>query len=226
MLDVLRMSRHVHLLDRREALRWIVRTSASVAGLSLVGACGEGPSSSPDAGLRSDADGRAACTPTTSDVLGPYYRAGAPSRVAIASATEPGERLRLEGIVVGPDCIPLAGATLDIWQADKDGTYYEPNAGEPYRLRGKLETAADGTWQLETIKPGNYKLGATTWRPAHIHFTVTHPRHRSVTTQIYFEGDPFLPPNDGCTACGSDDPARIVRLAAGRGELQLALASA
>lgn len=219
------MSRRIHVLDRREALRWIARTSVGVAGLSIFG-CGDDPATSE---LDSGVDTGQRCSPTKADALGPYYRSGAPSRMTIASPTEPGERLRLEGRVVGADCAPLAGAVLDIWQADKDGTYYEPNAGEPYRLRGKLETAADGTWQLDTIRPGNYMLDATSWRPAHIHFTVSHPRFRSVTTQIYFEGDPFLPPNDGCTTCGSDDPARIVRLLSGaagvRGELELVLAA-
>lgn len=197
-----------------------------MAGLSMFG-CGDAPGSDLDSGVDTDATGRT-CSATTADALGPYYRSGAPSRTVIASPTEPGERLRLEGRVVGADCVPIAGAVLDIWQADKDGTYYEPNAGEPFRLRGKLETAADGTWQLDTIRPGNYMLGARAWRPAHIHFTVSHARFRSVTTQIYFEGDPYLPPNDGCTTCGSDDPARIVRLVSGtagvRGELELVLA--
>ncbi len=226
------MNHRVHTLDRRELLRWLARTSAGVAGLSLLDACDDQPGSvAPDASADPNVDGSsAACTPTTSDVLGPYYRPGAPSRMAIASSTEPGERLWLEGVVVGPDCAPIAGAVLDIWQADKDGTYYEPAAGEPYRLRGKLTTAADGSWQLETIRPGNYKLGATSWRPAHIHFTVSHPMFRSVTTQIYFAGDPYLPPNDGCTGCGSDDPARIVSLVQAttgkRGELDLVLARA
>lgn len=218
------MSERIHTLDRRQLLRWIGRTSAGLAGWSLLGGCSE-----QGGAIEPATDGStAACAPTSSDVLGPYYRAGAPSRVTIAAATEPGERLRLEGIVVGEDCAPLSGVVLDVWQADKDGAYYEPNAGEPYRLRGKLATADDGTWQLETIRPGNYKLGASSWRPAHIHFTVSHPSFRKLTTQIYFESDPFLPPNDGCTACGSDDPARIVRLKQGssatRGELKIALA--
>ena len=221
------MTARIRTLDRRDALRWIGGTSVGVAGLSLLGACGDEPTS--EQAYSTDASS-AACPPTTSDVLGPYYRSGAPSRMAIASPTEPGERLRLEGGVVGPDCAPLVGAVLDIWQADKDGTYYEPMAGEAYRLRGKLQSGADGTWQLDTIRPGNYKLGATTWRPAHIHFTISHFGYRTVTTQLYFAGDPFLPPNDSCTSCGSDDPARIVRLVAGatglRGELRLALGTA
>lgn len=170
------------------------------------------------------------CAPTTSDVLGPYYRSGAPSRMAIAAATEPGERLVLDGRVTGPNCEPLVGAVLDVWQANKDGTYYEPAGAEPFRLRGKFVSADDGTWQLQTIRPGNYALAANSWRPAHLHFTITHPGYRTLTTQIYFKGDPFLPPNDGCTTCGSDDPARIISLSAGtlglRGELAVALARA
>lgn len=220
------MSRRIHTLDRRELLRWVGRMSAGLAGWSLLGGCnGQGEAIEPAI------DGStAACPRTSRDVLGPYYRPGAPSRMTIAAATEPGERLRLEGVIVGEDCAPLSGAVLDVWQADKDGAYYEPNAGEPYRLRGKLASAEDGSWQLETIRPGNYKLDASSWRPAHIHFTVSHPSFRSLTTQIYFEGDPFLPPNDGCTTCGSDDPARVVRLMPGsagvRGELRIALARA
>ncbi len=213
-------------LDRRQLLRWLARASAGVAGLGLLG-CGGGDGMPGDGHDAAPGGDGGTCAPTTSDVLGPYYRPGAPSRMTIASATEPGERLILEGVVLGPDCAPLAGAVIDVWQADQDGRYYEPTGVEPYRLRGKLATAADGSWQLATIRPGNYKLDATLWRPAHVHVTVTQPGFRSLTTQLYFEGDPFLPPNDGCTTCGSDDPARILRLVPAmtgmRGELQLVL---
>lgn len=221
--------RSVLTLDRRELLTWIARTSAAAAGVHWLAACGDGAAEVPDASPLADASGdstTAMCAATTPDVLGPYYRPGAPSRMTIASPTEAGERLVLAGAVVGPDCRPLAGATLDFWQADKDGRYYEPTGPEPFRLRGKLQAGADGSWELHTIKPGNYMLSATLWRPAHIHVTVTHPGYRSVTTQLYFEGDPFLPPNDGCTTCGSDDPARIMRITAGRADMQLALARA
>ena len=220
------MSTRIARLDRRQVLSWIARTSAGV----VLAGCGDSPAAEPlDAPPEADATANV-CAPTSSDVLGPFYRPGAPSRMTIASNAEPGDRLVFDGVVVGPDCAPLAGAMLDIWQADKEGRYYEPDAGEPYRLRGTLQAATDGTWQLHTIRPGNYMLDATLWRPAHVHVTVRHPGFRSLTTQLYFEGDPYLPPNDGCTACGSDDPARILRLVTGRGglrtEVALALARA
>ncbi|MBA3394129.1 MAG: twin-arginine translocation pathway signal protein [Deltaproteobacteria bacterium] len=214
-------------IDRRQLLRWIAHTSAGVAGLGLLG-CSDRPELAADAMPGTDGDG-GTCVPTSSDVLGPYYRAGAPSRMVIASPTEPGDRLVLEGVVVGgTSCMPLAGALIDVWQADKDGRYYEPNGAEPYRLRGKLAAGSDGSWQVQTIRPGNYMLGAASWRPAHVHVTVSHPGFRTLTTQLYFEGDPYLPPNDGCKSCGSDDPARILPLvptASGlRGELRIVLA--
>jgi catechol 1,2-dioxygenase len=193
------------------------RAVLGVGGLYVLGGCGdEGEGGTPlDAGTGRDAS---LCPPTSRDVLGPFYREGAPSRMAIASPAEAGTRIALGGIVVGADCTtPLVGATLDVWQADATGAYHEPTEpGEPFRLRGQLMSAADGTWALDTIRPGNYPNGSG-WRPAHLHFLVSAPGHRTLTTQLYFEGDPYLPPNDSCLGCGSDDPARVIPLRAGSG---------
>ena len=152
------------------------------------------------------------CAPTTPDVIGPFYEAGAPARTLLAAADEPGERLVVAGVVYGPDCeSPLADALLDVWQADVDGNYHA--AGETdYRLRATLRTDASGRYELETIMPGRYEL-ADGPRPAHIHFQVSAPGVSLLTTQLYFEGDPFLAPNDSCGAgCTSDEPDRIVAL--------------
>lgn len=176
-------------------------------------------------------DGGQACAPTTNDALGPFHADGAPMRMQIAANDEPGERLALTGVVVSAaDCTtPLAGVLLDIWQADRDGNYHD--AGTEFRLRGQILTGADGRFSLDTIRPGNYQLADESWRPAHIHFIVSKPGYTPVTTQLYFAGDPFLPPNDGCTTCGSDDPARIVPLSGDgangwSGEFQIILGSA
>lgn len=189
---------------RRRFLQWVTAASGAAAA-----GCGDGSGAGPDAGAAA-ADAAASCAPTTGDVLGPFFEAGAPMRAMIAGPDEPGERLTVEGVVVGDDCAPIAGALLDIWQADVDGNYH--TAGVEYRLRGQVLTDADGRYQIETIIPGNYQLADASWRPAHIHFMVSKPGHATLTTQLYFEGDPFLPPNDGCTTCGSDDPARIMPL--------------
>lgn len=149
------------------------------------------------------------CTATTPDALGPYYRAGAPSIVDLAGS-EPGTALAIAGQITDTDCAPLAGARIEVWQADAAGDYHDD------RLRGTLVADAAGAFAFTTIMPGRY-LQATGYRPAHLHLRLTAPGFRTVVTQIYFAGDPYLSPNDSCTACASDDPARILALASGPG---------
>lgn len=151
------------------------------------------------------------CSPTTPDIQGPFYLAGAPRRRRLASREEPGERLVIRGTVLGDDCrTPLAGAVLDVWQADAQGEYHGAEAR--YRLRGLVRSNRRGRYAFSTIKPGAYRLGAG-FRPAHIHFTITHPDFAPLTTQLYFAGDPYLPPNDACgAACNSDEADRVIVL--------------
>jgi protocatechuate 3,4-dioxygenase beta subunit len=168
-----------------------------------------------DAGSTPRDAGAVNCSLTTPDALGPFFSAGAPIREQLAEPQEPGEPLRIEGRLFDvDDCrTPLAGWGLDLWQADSSGEYYD-GPSTNYRLRGRLLTDADGRFSFETIKPGNYPLD-TSYRPAHIHFRVYSPGGvLAVTSQLYFEGDPYLSPADPCGPpnCFSDDPARIVRL--------------
>jgi catechol 1,2-dioxygenase len=95
--------------------------------------------------------------------------------------------LVLSGVVRAADCVtPLAGALVDIWQANADGAY----DGVGYTLRGRLRTDDQGRYELLTLVPGRY-LNGDTYRPAHIHYQVSHARAVPLTTQLYFEGDPF-----------------------------------
>jgi catechol 1,2-dioxygenase len=207
-------------LDRRDLLRWLGAAGGGAAAAAL-GACGGssggggGDARDPDGGAGPDAapgpDADPACRPTTGDAQGPFFEDGAPMRAAIAGEAEPGTRLTIDVEVLAEGCATAAaGVLVDIWQADRDGAYH--GAGKDYRLRGQVVAPADGRFTLETIRPGNYALGVDAWRPAHIHFMFAHPDYAPVTTQLYFAGDPYLPPNDGCTTCGSDDPDRIIAL--------------
>ncbi|HXE96118.1 MAG TPA: hypothetical protein VN642_06925, partial [Dongiaceae bacterium] len=62
---------------------------------------------------------------------------------------------------------------------------------EEYQLRGRIRTGADGRYSFETILPGNYRVTETWVRPRHIHYIVSHPSRGSLTTQLYFEDDPY-----------------------------------
>jgi catechol 1,2-dioxygenase len=121
---------------------------------------------------------------------------------------EPGEPLILSGSVKTPDGQPIAGALLDVWQADATvpGSYSNIHPGQPdFNLRGKLHTDEHGRFELTTIRPAPYRipdqgptgrllgaLGRHAWRPAHIHVKLSADGYQPLTTQLCFEGDDFL----------------------------------
>ncbi len=105
---------------------------------------------------------------------------------------------------------PLSKALVDVWHADAKGEYH--GANESYRLRGQMLTNDRGEYEFDSVKPGNYG-DSRGMRPAHFHLTISSPGHESMTTQLYFKGDPYLS-HDMCgPACHSDDPHRIIELA-------------
>ena len=121
--------------------------------------------------------------------------AGPPSRIQIAPPTEPGERLVLTGRVVGEDGTPRARIEIEAYHTDATGLYRPDRAtpawpDRPPRLSGRLATASDGTYEIDTIRPGAYPGGGN---PAHIHF---HLRTGSIDQAeiLWFEGDRYLSP--------------------------------
>ncbi|MBI3073148.1 MAG: hypothetical protein HYY84_13630 [Deltaproteobacteria bacterium] len=132
-----------------------------------------------------------ACRRTAANIQGPFYRRGAPNRTELAPSSEPGDRLTISGRVTGPDCrTAIERAVVDVWQADASGAY--DNASTAYRLRGVMLTDAAGRYAFSTVFPGYYLNGAN-YRPAHIHYTISAPGYRPLTTQLYFQGDPYIP---------------------------------
>ena len=162
--------------------RQLLRAGAGAAVLGWAG-CGDDDAG---AGGGADAGPDSACEVTEANIEGPFYEPGAPSRMVLVEDGMPGRRVALTGRVLGEGCAPLAGATLDVWQADDEGAYDDVG----FTLRGVLETGADGGYEILTIVPGHYLNGGA-YRPAHIHFKVSAPGHAPLTTQLYFEGDPF-----------------------------------
>lgn len=129
------------------------------------------------------------CVPTTADILGPYYRANAPFRSDLTVPGDPGAVLNYKGKVLDENCNPLAGALVDVWQANNAGAY--DNTSSEFRYRGRFQTGADGTYNFRAVKPGWY-LNGSQYRPAHLHFRVTRMGYTELITQLYFEGDPYI----------------------------------
>ena len=143
-------------------------------------------------------------------ILGPYFLPGAkrlPAQVTLPMRPdEKGTPLTLTGQVRGVDGNPLAGAEIDIWQADDDGYYsgFAPHLPEG-NLRGLVTTDDGGRFEIRTIQPAPYQIptdgptgklisaaGWHPWRPAHLHLIVRAPDHRPITTQLYFAGGEWL----------------------------------
>lgn len=139
--------------------------------------------------FRPDGQAADACIPTTTDILGPYYRAGAPFRSNLVVPGDPGAILNYKGKITDEECRPLSNAIVDVWQANSDAEYDGTSAD--FNYRGRFETGANGEYTFHSIKPGWYLNGAQ-YRPAHIHFRVTKPGYTELITQLYFEGDPYI----------------------------------
>jgi catechol 1,2-dioxygenase len=151
--------------------------------------------------------GKAGGTPRT--IEGPLYVPGAPlakGGVRLDDGTDKGEALVMHGRVLDAAGAPIGGAIVDVWHANTMGAYsfFDP-AQSAYNNRRRIETDADGRYKLQSIVPSGYAVpsgGATERllgavgrhgrRPAHIHFFVSAPGFRHLTTQINIDGDPDL----------------------------------
>src|SRR5438270_10637875 len=145
---------------------------------------------------------------TPAQTEGPYFKPGSPARTSLIESGMAGTRLVLSGRVLTPACAPVAGATLDFWQADAAGSY--DNSG--YRLRGHQLTDAVGRYSLETILPGEYP-----GRTEHIHVKLGAPGKAVLTTQLHSRccprhaghellAAPARDPIRYCHCCWADPP--------------------
>ena len=147
------------------------------------------------------------CSLTPSDILGPFYRFGAPFRAKLGAANEPGEKLVISGTIYSSDCrTVLSRALIEVWQANSAGVYDTDKPGHftettSFHMRGMLNTDERGRYEIETVMPGRYPIPpglpgleqfAGQTRPAHIHFRVIEALHIPLTTQLYFQDDPFI----------------------------------
>ncbi|MDH2412548.1 intradiol ring-cleavage dioxygenase [Nocardioides sp. CER19] len=115
----------------------------------------------------------------------------------------PGEPCWVEGTVTDTDGKPLAGARIEVWEADADGLYDVQYDGAKRAARGHLFTDADGGYRFWALTPTPYPIpndgpvgqlldavGRSPLRAAHLHFMVAHEGSRTLVTHIFPEGDP------------------------------------
>ncbi len=145
---------------------------------------------------------------TPSTVFGPFFVDGSPPFANgddIANGA-PGDPCLVQGRILSVAGGPVAGARIEVWQADDDGFYDVQHDGldEP-RGRGHLVSEPDGRFWFWSVKPQYYPipsdgpvgelLGAANrspMRPAHVHFMVSADGYETVTTHVFADGDPHL----------------------------------
>jgi hydroxyquinol 1,2-dioxygenase len=143
-----------------------------------------------------------------STVLGPFYWEGAPDLPlgADLAVGVKGEPAFYSGRVLSADGRPLAGALLDVWSGDGEGTYDMQMPGDVgMKARGKIHTDAQGRYWFRSIKPTFYpvptdgpvgrmlrKMGRHPFRPGHIHMIVSAPGHAAVTTHLFVADSDYL----------------------------------
>ena len=144
------------------------------------------------------------CRVTLRDALGPFYVKGAPAQAELcASGSGGSQKLTVSGRVLGtPDCAPLAGALVEVWQADSRGGYTQVGAGQDDAgclLRASLKTDAEGRYLFRTVLPGEYP-----GRPRHIHYRVSAKGYATLVTQLYFARERGVPQELVVTAATKD----------------------
>lgn len=142
-------------------------------------------------------------------LLGPFWRAQAPRCEpgdSIARAGTPGVALEVSGTVFGSCGRPLAGATVDVWQASPVGLYENQDSSQPaMNLRGRFTTDEQGRYRLRSVRPAGYPVPTDgpcgellraqrrhPFRPAHLHFMVSSPRHKVLITQVFADDGEHL----------------------------------
>jgi hydroxyquinol 1,2-dioxygenase len=151
-------------------------------------------------------DKPAGCTEAT--VFGPFHVEGAPhfDNGADVANGAVGEACIVRGQVRGLKGEPIAGAVIEVWQADAEGNYdVQYPELEQHQARGILNSGPDGRFDFKTIVAEAYPiptdgpvgdmLVATKrhpWRPAHLHFMIQAPGYEKLVTHVFRSGDRYL----------------------------------
>jgi len=142
--------------------------------------------------------GRLLTPPVT---MGPFYPLMKPLDIDADLTLLAGNKTRAEGKIVhlagrvlNYKGEPVAGAKVEIWQANTHGRYShssDPNTAplDPnFQGFGVQTTDSEGRYRFKTIKPGAYPVAPNWKRPPHIHFDVAGKINR-LTTQMFFAGE-------------------------------------
>jgi protocatechuate 3,4-dioxygenase beta subunit len=137
---------------------------------------------------------------TAESPMGPFFPLDLPSDsdadltwIKGHSKRAQGSVIELSGRVLDLKGNPIAGARIDLWQANAAGRYAHPQdpaivpLDPNFQGYASIVSDAKGDWRIVTVKPGSYDspIGR---RTPHIHFDIRGKQHRNIA-QLYFPED-------------------------------------
>ncbi|MBM3618205.1 MAG: hypothetical protein FJX23_06620 [Alphaproteobacteria bacterium] len=122
-----------------------------------------------------------------------------------------GQLLRISGRVTDENCVPVANAIVDLWQANPFGEYRwaardELLNPEPiFAGNGRAVTDNLGRFNFTTLFPGSTGNNAPV-----VQFRVTHPDFKTIDTAMYFKGDRRNATDSRFKAFSADNQSRLL----------------
>jgi protocatechuate 3,4-dioxygenase, alpha subunit len=142
---------------------------------------------------------------TPSQTVGPYFKYGlTPGNEYewndafsndLVTPDVTGERIRIEGTVFDGDGKIIPDSMLEIWQADAQGRFSDPQdkralPNTAFRGFGRCGTTNDGNYSFQTIKPGSVPGPNDQPQAPHILLAVyARGMTRQAQTRIYFSDE-------------------------------------
>ncbi len=141
---------------------------------------------------------------TPSQSVSPYFAYGLTSQGkyewndafsnSLVTADTSGNRIRVEGIVFDGDGVPMPECMLEIWQADAQGRFSDPQdkraqPNSSFKGFGRIGTDVKGGYSFHTIKPGQVAYPDGKMQAPHLSLAVyARGMLLHLYSRIYFDG--------------------------------------
>lgn len=144
---------------------------------------------------------------TEATVFGPFFVDDAPliDNGGDIAGGAPGQPCWVEGTVTDTEGAPIAGARIEVWEADEDGFYDVQYADDRVAGRAHLFSDDEGRYRFWGLTPTPYPIPndgpvgrlldavhRSPMRASHLHFMVSAPARRTLVTHIFVRGDELL----------------------------------
>lgn len=172
---------------------------------------------------------------TPSQTVGPYFEYGLTPGASyqwndafgndLVTPDVSGERIRIVGRIFDGDGKPISDSMLEIWQADAQGRFADPQdkralPNSAFKGFGRCGTDAGGGYSFHTIKPGIVPGPGEKPQAPHILLAVyARGMTQQAMTRIYFENEPsnaadpilaLVPPDRRSTLIAKREPGEVV----------------